>query len=98
MPWDNLLAEATLPIRPFLNGEQFDDETVRVMGLAFEAVCIALHIGNSGDDIRQAIATKIVDLAQNGERHPDVLCELVLKEIRTGQSDSTTAEAAAKAV
>ena len=90
-----------MPIRPFLNGEQFDDETVRVMGLAFEAVCIALHIGNSGDDVRQAIATKVIDLAQNGERHPDVLCELVLKEIRTGQSEpvsSTTAEAAAKAV
>ena len=76
-----------MPIRPFL-GEQFDDETVRVMGLAFEAVCIALRIGTSGDDIRQAIATKVIDLARNGERHPDVLCELTLKEIRTGQSES----------
>jgi hypothetical protein len=37
-----------------LNREQFDDETVRVMGLAFEAVCIALRIGNSNDDARQA--------------------------------------------
>src|SRR5262245_59001181 len=52
-----------MPIRPFLNGEQFDDDTVRVMGLAFEAVCIALRIGNSDDDVRQAIATKVIDLA-----------------------------------
>ena len=87
-----------MPIRPFLNGEQFDDETVRVMGLAFEAVCISLHIGNSGDDVRQAIATKVIDLARNGERRADILCEAALKEIRTGQSEpisSTTIEAAA---
>ena len=58
------------------------------MGLAFEAVCIALRIGTSGDDIRQAIAAKVIDLARNGERHPDVLCELTLKEIHTGQSES----------
>jgi hypothetical protein len=59
-----------MAIRPFLNGEQFDDDTVRVMGLAFEAVCIALRIGTSGDDVRKAIATRIIDLARNGERHP----------------------------
>ena len=79
-----------MPIRSFLNGEQFDDETVRAMGLAFETVCIALHIGNSGDDVRQAIATKVIDLARNGERHPDVLCELALKGIQTGQSESVS--------
>ena len=81
-----------MPIRHLLNGEQFDDETVRVMGLAFEAVCIALHIGNSADDVRQAIATKVIDLARNGERHADVLCELALNEIRTGQSESLTTQ------
>lgn len=77
-----------MPIRPFLNGEQFDHDTIRVMALAFEAVCIALHIGNSADDVRQAIATKVIDLARNGERHPDVLCELALKEIRAGPADA----------
>jgi hypothetical protein len=85
-----------MPIRPFLAGEQFGDETVRVMGLAFEAVCIALHIGNSDDDVRQAIATIVIGLARNGERRPHILCELALKEIRTGQSESVsnTAEVA----
>ena len=33
------------------------------MGLAFEAVCIALRIGSSNDDVRQAIATMVIDLA-----------------------------------
>jgi hypothetical protein len=28
-----------MSIRPFLNGEQFDQETVRILGVAFEQVC-----------------------------------------------------------
>ena len=79
-----------MPIRPFLDGERFDDETVRLMGLAFEAACIALRIGNSADDVRRAIATIVIGLARNGERRPDVLCELALMEIRTGQSESVS--------
>jgi hypothetical protein len=44
-----------MPIRPYINGERFEDETLRVMGVAFEAVCAALRIGGSDDDVRQAI-------------------------------------------
>jgi hypothetical protein len=77
-----------MPIRPYLNEHKFDDETVRVLGLAFETVCIALRIGDSGDDIRQAIATKVIDLAMSGERNPDVLSELALEHIRRGAPDS----------
>ena len=56
--------------RPLLNREQFDDETGRVIGLAFEAVCIALRIGNSNDDVRQAIATIVIDLARTPSAVP----------------------------
>jgi hypothetical protein len=34
-----------MPIRPFLNGERFDQETLRILGVAFAQVCIALRIG-----------------------------------------------------
>jgi hypothetical protein len=70
------------PIAPFLNGEKFDPETTRVMGVALEMVCIALRTGDCGDDVKQAIANKIIDLAKAGERNPDVLCEQTLKDIR----------------
>ena len=46
-----------MPITPFLNGERFDPEDKRVLGLAFEMVCIALRIGDCDDDVKQAIAT-----------------------------------------
>jgi hypothetical protein len=71
-----------MPIRPFLNGHQFDQETVRILGVAFEQTCIALRIGDCGDDVKNAIANKIIELGKTGERNPDVLCEHALKDIR----------------
>jgi hypothetical protein len=65
-----------MPITPYLNGERFEAETKRVLGVAFEQVCIALRIGNSDDDVKQAIANKVIELAKAGERNPDILCEV----------------------
>ena len=72
-----------MPIREFLNGNKFDCETARVLGVAFELVCVALRLGDCGDDVKEAIAKKLILLAQGGERHPDLLCEQVLKDLRT---------------
>jgi hypothetical protein len=71
-----------MPIRPFLNGERFDQETLRILGVAFSQVCIALRIGDCDDHVRQAIASKIIELAKTGERNPDLLCERALEDIR----------------
>ena len=71
-----------MPIRPYLNHEQFDQETLRILGVAFEQVCIGLRTGDCADDVKQAIANKIIELAKTGERNPDLLCEHALKEIR----------------
>jgi len=75
-----------MPIRPFLNGEQFNPETLRILGVAFEQVAIALRIGDCDDDVKQAIANKIIELAKHGERNPDLLCERALKGIRQSQA------------
>jgi hypothetical protein len=37
------------------------------------------------DDIKQAIATKLIALAKAGERNPDILCEEALRDIRRPQ-------------
>ena len=71
-----------MPITPFLNGERFDEETRRILGVALEMSCIALRVGDCADDVRQAIANKIIAFAKAGERNPDVLCERVLRDIR----------------
>jgi hypothetical protein len=72
-----------MSITPFLNGYRFDAENRRIVGVAFELVCIALRIGDSDDGVKQAIATKIIDLAKAGERNPDTLCEQALRDIRS---------------
>ena len=55
-----------MPIRPFLNGEQFDQETSRILGVAFEQVCVALRIGDCDDHVKQAIATMVTLRAGRG--------------------------------
>jgi hypothetical protein len=70
-----------MPIIPFLNGRQFDPEALRILGLAFEQVCIALQVETSDDDVKQAIANKVIEFAK-AEGRPDLLCERVLEDIR----------------
>src|SRR5689334_15704715 len=72
-----------MPISPYLKGHRFDQETRRVLGLAFEMVCITLRVEDCDDGVKQAIATKIIDLVKTGQHSPDLLCEQVLKDIRT---------------
>ena len=76
-PW-----ATAMPITPYLNGERFDAETRRVLGVALEITCLALRVGDCDDGVRQAVATKIIELAKAGERNPDILCERALAEIR----------------
>ena len=71
-----------MPITPYLNGVRFDPETKRVLGVALEMTCIALRTGDCDDGVKQAIATKLIELAKAGERNPDIMCERVLDEIR----------------
>jgi hypothetical protein len=71
-----------MPITPFLNGERFDPETRRVLGIALELVCVAVRSGDCADGVKQAIADKLIALAKTGERNPDVLCEMALRDIR----------------
>ena len=65
-----------MPIMPFLNGRQFDPEALRILGLAFDQVCIALQVETSDDDVRQAIANKVIEFAK-AEGRPDLLLSLI---------------------
>ena len=51
-----------MPISPYLDGERFDPETKRVLGLAFELVCVVLKTGDCDDDVYRAIARKPINL------------------------------------
>jgi hypothetical protein len=67
-----------MPIAPFLDGHHFDTETIRVMGLAFEMARAALRLDNRNDPLNKIVAEKIIELAQDGERDPNRLCDRTL--------------------
>jgi len=71
-----------MPIRFHLNGQRFDPETIRVMGLAYEMVLIVLRLTDRGDIANDVVAHKIIEHAKTGERDPEQLCEAVLKQWR----------------
>jgi hypothetical protein len=68
-----------MPIGPYLNGEQFEPETRRVLGLAFELVRITLRTGDCDDGVYRAIATKLIELNKAGQHNPEVLCDQAVK-------------------
>ena len=80
-----------MPITPFLGDLTFDPETKRIMGVAFEMACAALRLADRGDFANEIIARRIIELAKQGERNPDLLCENVLKEFRERGSRSSPA-------
>jgi hypothetical protein len=73
---------AAMPISQYLNGERFDPESLRIIGLAFEVARAALHIQGRRDAADKLIAEQILELAKAGERDPDRLSEYALAKIR----------------
>jgi hypothetical protein len=71
-----------MPITIFLDGYKPDPETIRVMGVAFEMVRAALRLNDRNVVAVEIIAKRIIDLAKEGERNPDLLCERALRDLR----------------
>jgi hypothetical protein len=67
-----------MPIRQYLQSHRFDAETVRLLGIAFE-MALVLQQRREIDPLRAAIAQKIIELAETGERDPERLCDEALK-------------------
>jgi hypothetical protein len=76
LPTDHVLIQASVAERHSRSrrraGTSHADQP---LGVALEQAGIGLRIGDCADDVRQAIANKIIQLAKIGERNPDVLCE-----------------------
>jgi len=49
-----------MPIRPHLDGQKFDPETIRVMGLAYEMALVALRLADRGDLANEVLAHRIL--------------------------------------
>lgn len=74
-----------MPITPFLVGQAFDPEVVRAMSIAFEAACKSLRLNPRSNPESEAVAKKIIELAQRGVRDPAALTERALGEFKRGE-------------
>jgi hypothetical protein len=71
-----------MPIRAYQDGQKFDGETIRQMGIAFEMALASLRATpDCNDPIRAALAQRIIALAKAGERDAERLCEGALQAV-----------------
>jgi hypothetical protein len=65
-----------VPITPYLNGVRLDPETKRVLGVAFEPVCLALRIeGSDAPDERAAEAAAVEEFNLSDEQRKRVVVQ-----------------------
>ena len=77
----NLLV-VQMAIYRMLVGMSFDEQAVKIMTSAYEAILIELGLADRTDPLTEMVATKIITTYQMRERDPERLCEIVLKDIR----------------
>jgi hypothetical protein len=69
-----------MSITPYLDGLEVDSETKRVLSAALEMTRVSLGlIDNFANGI---IAKRLSEIAETGERDPDLLCEGAVKKLR----------------
>ena len=73
-----------MSIIPYLPRQAFGPDVTRAMGVAFDEVCSALAIDNSGVVKPRIVARKIVELAQMGENDSARLRDRALESFRLG--------------
>jgi hypothetical protein len=66
-------------ILPYIRNEAFDQQDITALSAALDDVCKELEIGRDAT-AREVIATRIIELAQRGERSPIRLRDRVLAE------------------
>jgi hypothetical protein len=71
-----------MPNSAYLDGQYFDPETKRIMGVAFEIARAALRLAGQDDFAPETIARKIIELAKAGERDPEQLCDRAMIALR----------------
>jgi len=65
-------------ILPFVAKGVFDDATLRIMGLAFDAACKELHDDGQPPLVQEVMAQRIIAAAHRGERSEARLRDIAL--------------------
>jgi hypothetical protein len=72
-----------MPIKRMLDSAAFDPAAITALTNAYEAACSALRLNDRTDPLAEVVAKKIIEHARRGERDPNRLREVVLKEVKS---------------
>lgn len=75
--------ESLMPIYRLFKDKAFQPEQCQAMGVAFEGVLTELGLTNRNDPLCELVATKLIELAQQGVHDAKQLHDLALLTIRT---------------
>ena len=67
-----------------LDERSFDPETLKCMGIAFEAACYRLGLTDKTDPLRPMVAETVIAFAHRGDNDPIALCERALSNMPCG--------------
>jgi hypothetical protein len=73
---------AAMPIGRVLKEAAFDPEEVQAIVAAYEAALAKLGLKDGSDPAAEMVAKKIVEIARDGERHPERLSDLVVTSLQ----------------
>jgi hypothetical protein len=73
-----------MPIEQLLKSSAFDQEEIKAMTIAFEAVLHTLELRDQNGPKALTLAKSIIECAKSGERDPTRLREYALKASRRG--------------
>jgi len=68
----------SVTILPFIEGQPFNPDVVRIMGEAYDMACDALHDSGQPTIVREVIAKHVIDIAKTGEFDAQEICNRVL--------------------
>ena len=76
--------ESNAPVRPFLERDHsFGPEDIASMSAGFEAALRKLGLTVREDPATVAVAKRIIELAKEGEREPERLCDRAVGRLST---------------
>jgi hypothetical protein len=70
----------TMRIKPFLASTSFNPEVITLMAVAFERTCRSLQVRGHAV-VPEAVARKVIELAQSGERDPVRMSEQAVQSL-----------------
>ena len=78
-----------MPIYRLLRESAFEPDVVTAMASAFDDACRSLGLAERTDPLRDLVARTVIEIAGQGERDPQRLCERTLNVLRDrGERDA----------